>query len=137
MLIAELTAPREFRLTEETIEPPAHGEIQVHVHSVGICGSDVHSYSEGAVGDSPCLYPMVLGHEPAGTVLSAGPGVSGWSAGDHAALEPALYCYHCEFCRTGRHNLCANIRFLSNPHLPGFFREVINLPAANFFPIPS
>src|SRR5262249_34919070 len=129
-------APREFRLTERTIEDPGPGEIQVRVDAVGICGSDLHSYSEGGVGDSPCQYPMVLGHEPAGTVVKTGLGVSGWSAGDRAALEPAIYCYHCEFCRTGRHNICANIRFLSTPGDPGFFREFVNLPVKNLLPIP-
>ena len=53
-----------------------------------------------------------------------------------AALEPALYCYHCEFCLSGHHNVCANIRFLSNPQYPGFFRELVNLPVVNFRPIP-
>src|SRR5262249_55320591 len=47
------------------------------------------------------------------------------------------YCYHCEFCRSGRHNICANIRFLSNPGIPGFFRERMNLPATNLVPIPK
>ena len=79
---------------------------------------------------------MVLGHEPAGTVVETGAGVTGWSAGDRAALEPAIYCYHCEFCRSGQHNVCANIRFLSNPGIPGFFREHVNLPAANLLAIP-
>jgi L-iditol 2-dehydrogenase len=51
-------------------------------------------------------------------------------------LEPALYCYHCEFCLTGRHNVCANIGFLSTPGYPGFFREYVNLPAANLVAIP-
>src|SRR5689334_5208555 len=136
MLVAELTAQREFRLAQQTIEDPGPGEVQVRVDAVGICGSDVHSYSEGAIGDTPCQYPMVLGHEPAGTVLKTGPGVTGWSPGDRAALEPAIYCYHCEFCRAGRHNICANIRFLSNPGLPGFFREFVNLPAVNLLAIP-
>ena len=136
-MVAELIAPREFRLAEQKIEEPGPGEIQVKVGAVGICGSDVHSYSEGAIGDSPCIYPMVLGHEPAGTVVKTGDGVTGWSPGDRAALEPALYCYHCEFCRRGQYNVCANIRFLSNPGHPGFFREVVNLPAANLLPIPA
>src|SRR3954467_6558633 len=114
MRVAELVAPLEFRLTDVPIEDPAPGEVQVKVDSVGICGSDIHSYSEGAIGDSPNRYPMVLGHEPAGTILKTGAGVTGLSAGDRGALEPALYCYHCEFCRSGRHNVCANIRFLSN-----------------------
>ena len=136
MLTAELIATREFRLSDLSIPDPGPGEVQVRVGGVGICGSDMHSYLEGGVGDSPCQFPMVLGHEPAGTVLKVGPGVTGWSAGDRAALEPAVYCYHCEFCRSGRHNVCANIRFLSTPGIPGFFRECVNLPAANLLAIP-
>ena len=136
MLVAELIAQRKFRLAQQTMEDPGPGEVQVRVGAVGICGSDVHSYSEGAIGDTPCVYPMVLGHEPAGTVVKTGAGVTGWSPGDRAALEPAVYCYHCEFCRSGRYNICANIRFLSNPGIPGFFREFVNLPAANLLPIP-
>lgn len=136
MRIAELIAPHRFRLVEGAIAPPAAGEVQVRVDSVGICGSDLHSYSEGAVGDTPALYPMVLGHEPAGTVVAVGDGVTGWHVGDRAALEPALYCYHCEYCRAGRHNVCANIRFLSTPGNPGFFRELVNLPPTNLFALP-
>jgi len=137
MLVAQLTAPREFCLTQQEIEDPPPGQVQVRADSVGICGSDVHSYTEGAIGDSPCEYPMVLGHEPAGTVVKVGAGVTGWSVGDRAVLEPALYCYHCEFCRSGRHNICANIRFLSTPGNPGFFRERVNLPITNLLPLPA
>ena len=137
MLVAQLTAPREFRMAQEEVEEPQPGQVQVRVDSVGICGSDLHSYGEGAVGDSACQYPMVLGHEPAGTVVKVGAAVTGWSPGDRAVLEPALYCYHCESCRSGRHNVCANIRFLSTPGNPGFFRERVNLPLANVMPLPA
>ena len=137
MLVAELVSPREFRLTEQAIADPGPGEVQVRVGAVGICGSDLHSYAEGGIGDTPCVYPMVLGHEPAGTVVKTGPGVTGWQPGTRAALEPALYCYHCDFCRSGRHNICANIRFMSNPREPGFFREFVNLPAGNLLAIPD
>src|ERR1041384_7189340 len=136
MLTAELIAPRQFRVAERDIPDPGPGEVQVRPDAVGICGSDLHSYSEGGVGDSPCQYPMVLGHEPAGTIVKTGAGVTGWSPGDRAALEPALYCYHCEFCRTGRYNICENIRFLSNPGYPGFFRQFVNLPVENLFAMP-
>ena len=102
-----------------------------------MCGSDLHAYTEGAVGNTPNVYPMVLGHEPAGQIVKTGAGVTGLAVGDRGALEPALYCYHCEFCLSGHHNVCANIRFLSNPHHPGFFRELVNLPVANFLPIPG
>ena len=136
VLVAQLTAQREFRLTESSIEDPGPGEVQVRVNAVGICGSDVHSYAEGGVGDTPCQFPMVLCHEPAGTVVKTGTGVTGWQPGDRAALEPAIYCYHCEFCRSGNHNICANIRFLSTPGHPGFFREFVNLPVASLLAIP-
>jgi L-iditol 2-dehydrogenase len=69
-------------------------------------------------------------------VVKAGVGVTGWSAGDRAALEPAIYCYHCEYCRSGRYNICANLRFLSNNGYPGFFREFVNLPVESLFAIP-
>ncbi len=137
MKAAELIAPLTFRLTDMPIEEPGPGEVQVRIEAVGVCGSDLHAYSEGAVGSTPNVYPMLLGHEPAGRIVKTGAGVTGLSAGDRGALEPALYCYHCEFCLSGHHNVCANIRFLSNPHQPGFFRELINLPAANFLPIPA
>jgi L-iditol 2-dehydrogenase len=136
MIAAELVATHRFRLAEMPDDNPGPGEVQVRVAAVGICGSDLHYYSEGAVGDTPCVFPMVMGHEPSGTVVKCGPGVTGWEPGDRAVLEPALYCYHCEFCRTGHHNVCANIRFLSTPGYPGFFREYVNLPATNLLPIP-
>ena len=137
MRAAELIAPLTFRLTDIPIEDPGPGEVQVRIEAVGVCGSDLHAFTEGGVGSTPNVYPMVLGHEPAGRIVKTGAGVSGLAAGDRGALEPALYCYHCEFCLSGHHNVCANIRFLSNPHHPGFFRELVNLPVANFLPIPT
>jgi len=136
MRAAELIAPRTFKLAEMPIEDPGPGEIQVEVNAIGVCGSDIHAYSEGAVGSTPNEYPMVLGHEPSGTIVKIGPVVTGLALGDRGALEPALYCYHCEFCLTGHHNVCANIRFLSNPGYAGFFRDRVNLPVSNFAPIP-
>jgi L-iditol 2-dehydrogenase len=136
MNAAELYEPKRFRMVEYPLADPAPGEVQVRVQSIGICGSDVHYFSEGGIGDTPCVYPMVLGHEPAGEVVRVGAGVTGWAPGDRAALEPAIYCYHCEFCMTGRHNVCSHIRFLSTPGDPGFFREYVNLPVGNLLPLP-
>ena len=138
MLVAELSDPRQFRLIDAPpIPDPSPGQVQVAVRAVGVCGSDLHYFSDGGIGEARCVYPMVLGHEPAGVVRKIGPGVSGWSAGDRAVLEPALYCYHCEFCMTGHHNVCANLRFLSQPGEPGFFREFVNLPTHNLLPLPA
>lgn len=137
MRAAELIAPLQFRVAEMEIDDPGPGEVQVRVEAVGVCGSDLHAYKEGAVGGTPNVYPMVLGHEPAGRIVKMGAGVTGLSAGDRGVLEPALYCYHCEFCLSGHHNVCAHIRFMSNPGHAGFFRELVNLPARNFRPIPA
>ncbi len=137
MPAAELYQHHAFRVIDSPPpSDPGHGEIQVRVSAVGICGSDVHNFAEGGMGEARCRYPMVLGHEPCGIVTKIGPGVTGWSVGDPAILEPAMYCYHCEYCLSGRHNVCANIRFLSAAGDPGFFREFVNLPAHNLLPLP-
>lgn len=135
MQVAELIGTRRFQIVERDLADPGPGEVQVRVEAVGVCGSDMHSFSEGSVGDQICRYPMVLGHEPSGVVVKAGAGVTGWQRGDRAALEPAIYCYHCEFCLSGHHNVCANIRFLSSVDDPGFFRDRLNLPARNLLPL--
>jgi L-iditol 2-dehydrogenase len=137
MRVAELLGVRDFRLTEFPDPEPGPGEIRVRVGAVGLCGSDLHNYSEGSVGDTLCVYPMVLGHEPAGIVDKTGPGVTGWSRGDRAAFEPALYCYHCEYCLTGHHNVCAKLRFLSSTEDPGFLRDYAILPAHNLIALPE
>lgn len=137
MAVAELIAQHRFAFRENVLEEPLPGEVQVRVESVGICGSDLHNFAEGQIGDVPSRYPMVLGHEPVGTVLKTGSGVTGWSAGDRVAIEPPIYCYHCEFCMSGRHHLCEHVRFLSNPGEPGLFRDRANLPALNLLPLPE
>jgi L-iditol 2-dehydrogenase len=137
MRVAELIGPRLFRLTEAEASDPGPGEVQVRVQAVGVCGSDMHSYAEGGIGYTRCVYPMVLGHEPAGVIARMGASVSGWRPGDAVACEPAIYCYHCEFCMAGRHNVCTRLRFLSTPEEPGFFREYVNLPARNVLALPS
>jgi L-iditol 2-dehydrogenase len=137
MAIAELTARRTFSVRDYEPEPPGPGQVQVRINSVGVCGSDLHNFSEGHVGGSYCVYPQVLGHEPTGTVTAAGEGVTGWAPGDLAALEAAHYCYHCQYCMSGRHNLCETVRFHSNPGVPGFFRDHICLPAVNLLPLPA
>lgn len=136
MTVAELTAFRTFSLSQRPIEDPAPGHVLVQVDAVGLCGSDLHYFTEGRVGDIAASYPQILGHEPAGTVVRAGAGVTGWSPGDRVALDPPIYCYHCHYCMSGRHNLCDHVRFMSSPEEPGFFRDLANVPAENIMPLP-
>ena len=136
MRIAELIETRRFRLTEGPVPEARPGEVVVRVRAVGICGSDLHYYEDGGIGEVKFPLPVVMGHEPTGEILTTGAGVTGWAPGDRAFLEPAVYCYHCEYCRSGRHNVCANIRFFSAPPDPGYFREFVNMPAENLVPLP-
>lgn len=136
MSVAVLSAHRRFHIEENPVGPPGPGEIQVRVEAAGICGSDVHYFSEGHIGDTPCVYPMVLGHEPAGSVLSVGEGVTGWSPGDRVAIENQFFCYHCERCMTGRHNLCDRAQIMGSPEVPGIFRDRLNIGAINLLPLP-
>lgn len=137
MAVAELASYRSFRLRDQEVLPPGPGEVQARIESVGICGSDLHYFLDGHIGDTPARYPQVLGHEPAGVITALGKGVSGWSVGDRVALEPPIYCYHCEWCMTGRHNLCESVRFFSSPGEPGFFRDHANVPAENLLALPE
>jgi len=137
MRIAELVARHRFRLAEAEPSEPLPGEVQARVVAVGVCGSDLHNFSEGSVGDMPSAYPMVLGHEPAGVITKVGVGVTGIAPGDRVMLEPAIYCYHCEYCLSGHHNVCARLRFMSQPNDPGYFRDYVAVPARNVVPIPD
>lgn len=137
MKVAELYQHRKFRMTEAPVPDPGPGEVQARVRAVGICGSDLHYFSEGGIGGTPAVYPSVLGHEPTGELTKIGAGVTGWSPGDLAVLEPAIYCYHCEFCSTGHYNVCENLEFRSSAGVPGFFREFVNLPAKNLLALPK
>jgi L-iditol 2-dehydrogenase len=137
MAIAELTGFRRFEVKDYVRESPKPGEVQVRMAAVGICGSDLHHFIDGHIGDQDSVYPMVLGHEPAGVITALGQGVTGWAVGDRVACEPPIYCYHCEWCLKGRHNLCEHVTFMSNPGVPGFFRDHVTLPAVNLLALPA
>jgi len=136
MRAAELIEPQTIRICDHIIPEPPPGHVQVQVRAVGICGSDLLSFISNGSSGIEYRYPQVLGHESTGVIFRAGSGVSGWGAGDRAALEPALYCYHCEFCRAGHYNICDRIQFQSSAGVPGFLREFVNLPAENLVPLP-
>jgi L-iditol 2-dehydrogenase len=81
MAVAELTGYRRFEIKDYTKEAPKPGEVQVRMAAIGICGSDLHHFVDGHIGDYDAVYPMVLGHEPAGVITALGGGVTGWSVG--------------------------------------------------------
>lgn len=83
--------------------------------SVGICGSDVHYYTHGRIGDFIVKAPMVMGHEASGLVVGLGEGVTNLQVGDRVAIEPGVPCRMCDFCKGGRYNLCLDVVFCATP----------------------
>ena len=90
-----------------------------HYFSVGICGSDVHYWTHGAIGDFIVKAPMVLGHEAAGVVTEVGDGVTNVKEGDRVAIEPGVPCRACSYCKTGVYNLCPQMSFCATPPVHG------------------
>jgi L-iditol 2-dehydrogenase len=116
---------------------PADGEALVKIEYVGICGSDIHYYEKGAIGSYVVEPPFVLGHEASGTVVSVGKGVTNVKPGDRVALEPGKTCGECEFCRSGRYNLCPNVVFFATPPVDGVFCEYVAHEAHLCFKLPD
>ena len=104
---------------------------------VGICGSDMHYYETGAIGDYVVEPPFVLGHEPGGVVVEVGADVKHLKVGDRVALEPGKTCGHCEFCKTGRYNLCPDVVFFATPPVDGVFQEYVAHEADLCFKLPE
>lgn len=122
---------------EREIPVPKENEVLVKLEYVGICGSDLHYYETGAIGDYVVEPPFVLGHEPGGTVVEVGRGVKHLKVGDRVALEPGKTCGHCEFCRTGRYNLCPDVVFFATPPVDGVFQEYVAHEADLCFKLPD
>jgi L-iditol 2-dehydrogenase len=107
------------------------GATLVRVTAVGICGSDLHWWDEGAIGDAKLTHPLVLGHEGAG-VIAAGP-----RSGERVAIDPAIACETCRACRDGYRNLCYRIKFSGHGDTDGMMREFMTWPSALLYPLPD
>lgn len=137
MKVAVMNGIGKMGFEQRDIPKPAAGEVLVKLEYVGICGSDLHYYESGAIGDYVVKPPFVLGHEPGGTVVEAGEGVTGLKPGDRVALEPGKTCGHCEFCKEGRYNLCPDVVFFATPPVDGVFQEYAAHEAALCFKLPE
>ena len=137
----------DLRVQDRPIEEPGPDQVRVRIALGGICGSDLHYYHRGAVGDFAVREPMVLGHEVVGTVAAVGPGVdihgggTGPAVGDPVAVHPATPCGQCRQCRADRRHLCPHTRYLGSaaafPHVQGGFAEQIVVPAAQIRVLPT
>ncbi len=118
----------DLRVETISASPVGEDEVEVAVELGGICGSDLHYYRHGGVGDFTLKEPMVLGHEIVGTISRLGASVDGWRMGQRVAVNPSKPCTKCYGCHSGHSNLCSDMRFLGSaarmPHVQGGFKEL-------------
>ena len=131
MRTARLHAVGDLRVADEPMPDTAPGMSLVQVTAVGICGSDLHWWDEGAIGDAKLTHPLVLGHEGAG-VIAEGP-----RAGQRVAIDPAIPCQTCRACRDGYRNLCYRLKFSGHGDTDGMMREFMAWPTTALHPLPD
>ena len=117
----------DLQIHEEEVPVVGAGEKLIRVKSVGVCGSDLHWFSEGSIGDAKLEHPLILGHEFAGITED----------GERVAIDPAISCGHCEFCDHGHPNLCSSLIFAGHGNTDGALREWMAWSEKSLFPIPD
>ena len=134
---AFMTDLHSIEIRDTEIPAPGQGQVLVKIEYVGICGSDVHFYEAGKIGDFIVEPPFILGHETAGVVEKVGPGVKKLKVGDKVALEPGVPCGSCSMCRAGRYNLCPDVAFMAAPPYHGALTKYLVHPEAFSFKLPE
>ncbi|MHB8293175.1 MAG: alcohol dehydrogenase catalytic domain-containing protein [Acidimicrobiales bacterium] len=142
MRCAVLEKPGVLAVVGTEVPVPADGEVLVAVSAVGICGSDVHYWQHGRIGDFVVESPLILGHEASGRISSPARGLLDGAGntleeGDLVVLEPGIPCFACPECRLGRYNLCASMRFFGTPPVDGTLREYVCHPPQLLYKVPE
>jgi L-iditol 2-dehydrogenase len=131
MKVARLHAVGDLRVSEEPVPVPEPGSSLVRVTAIGICGSDLHWWTEAGIGDALLERPLVLGHEAAG-VIEGGP-----RSGERVAIDPAIPDGTCASCRRGYRNLCTHMVFAGHGSQDGAMREFLTWPSHLLHPLPD
>lgn len=127
MMAAVLHGPKELKIEEVDVPKPGAGEVLVEVAANGLCHTDV-TYYDAKIPEKMRIYPLILGHEAAGTVVAKGEGAAGPEEGDHVLLPPVYGCGECDYCRAGLDNLCRKSVFLgASRH--GTYAQYVTIPA--------
>ena len=125
---------------QDTVEPAVTQptDVKIKMKVIGVCGSDIHYYTSGKIGKQVVKYPFPVGHEGAGEVVAVGNAVTRVKPGDRIAIEPAMSCWQCDQCKSGRPHTCRKLRFLGCPgQADGCLSEYIIMPETSCFPIPD
>lgn len=121
----------------EIDEPMSAHDVRIKIHTVGVCGSDVHYYQHGKIGNFIVNAPMVLGHEAAGTVVDVGSAVKTLKVGDRVCMEPGIPDPNGRATQLGMYNLDPSVRFWATPPIHGVLRPTVVHPAAFTFKVPD
>ena len=127
----------KIEIITRPIPEPGADEVLIKLEFVGICGSDVHYFEHGRIGDYIVKPPFVLGHEAGGAVVKTGADVTSLNVGDRVALEPGKTCGKCGYCKAGKYNLCPDVIFFATPPVDGVFQEYVTHPAELCFKLPD
>lgn len=143
MTAAQLHGPEDLRINQ-VAHPgqPADGEVLLRVTSTGICGSDLHTYEDGRIGDTAVQEPLTLGHEFGGVIEAVGDNAESGifeplSPGMRVAVDPAQPCGRCEMCDHGHQNLCRRLHFCGLFPDAGSLQTHMIIPAHTCFPLPD
>ena len=137
MRASVLLGTRDLTIENRAVPQPAADEVLVRVGAVGVCGSDVHYFREGRIGDFVVNAPLVLGHEVGGEIVAVGSDVDAGRIGQRVAIEPQRPCGRCRECRVGAYNLCPNMEFFATPPIDGAFAEYVTIQSAFAHDVPD
>ncbi|WP_438751076.1 NAD(P)-dependent alcohol dehydrogenase [Pararhizobium sp. O133] len=135
-----LVLERQHELALRDIDLPANtgpGQVKIKIHTVGVCGSDVHYYTHGKIGPFVVNGPMVLGHEAAGTVIEVGEGVTHLKVGDRVCMEPGIPDPNSKASRLGMYNIDPAVAFWATPPVHGVLTPEVVHPANYTFKLPD
>ena len=137
MKVAVMTELGKLEIQQRPVPVPKKGEVLVKLEYIGVCGSDLHYFESGRIGDFVVELPFVLGHECSGSVVGTGEGVKTLAVGDRITIEPGLVCGTCKYCKSGRYNLCPDMEFFATPPYDGVFQEYVAYPENQCFKLPD
>lgn len=137
MRASVMTGVETLRIEDRPVPAPGPREVLVEVAAVGVCGSDVHYYRHGRIGDFVVDEPMILGHELSGRIAAVGDGVDPGRIGQRVAVEPQHPCRRCTQCTAGRYNLCPEMKFYATPPVDGAFCRYVTIDDDMAHPVPD
>ena len=139
--VSDVKMRERMRKQLEVKLPVDPNKVLLKLEYVGVCGSDVHYFHDGRCGnfyvDKERDIPFMLGHEASGTVVEVGANVKNLKVGDRVCCEPGITCGKCEYCKSGRYNLCKDVIFWATPPVQGCYMKYVAFDADMCFKIPD